>query len=142
MGEIDFDVLVFWLGCIEIKKDVLMQGLIDKFCVMFGLYFWDGVGDVLLGIYWCIVFDIVLVVVLLEDGYVVRGGFLFFVLLFVCMWVGGDVMYIVLLKIGEIIICCLLIRDIVVKQGCSGLLVFVIVEYEYLSGNWFCIWEQ
>ncbi|MAZ14972.1 MAG: protein dehydratase [Ahrensia sp.] len=130
------------VGTTQAREDVLTQGLIDKYRATFGTHLWDGAGDVPLGIHWCMALDTVPGSSLSEDGHAVRGGFLPPVPLPAHMWAGGDVIHIAPLKIGETFTRRSVIGDITAKQGRSGVLVFVSVEHEHLSGNQLCIREQ
>ena len=142
MGEIDLDAPAPWLGRTETKKDVLTQGLIDKFHATLCPHLWDGAGDVPLGIHWCIALDTVPAAALSDDGHAARGGFLPPVPLPARMWAGGDVTHLTPLKIGEAVTRRSVIGDITAKQGRSGTLVFVTVEHEYSSGGRLCIREK
>jgi 3-methylfumaryl-CoA hydratase len=142
MGELNLDALAPWLGRTETKKDVLTQGLIDKFRATLGPHLLDGAGDVPLGIHSGLTLDTAPHASLSEDGHAARGGFLPPVPLPARMWAGGEVTHITPLTIGDTITRRSVIGDITAKQGRSGTLVFVVVNHEYSSGDRLCIREQ
>lgn len=92
-------------------------------------------------IYLCLVLLIVFILGFGLDGYLVWGGFLFFVLLLCWMWVGGVFVFYDDIWVDEVVMCCLVIWDVMVKYGCSGVLCFVIVDYCIESGGCLVIEE-
>ena len=77
-----------------------------------------------------------------EDGHAKRGGFLPPVPLPRRMWAGGRLEFLQPLQVGETITRTSTIKDVTIKQGRSGSLVFVCVKHDFSSAHGLALSEE
>lgn len=77
-----------------------------------------------------------------EDGHAKRGGFLPPVPLPRRMWAGGRLEFLQPLRVGESVTRVSTIKDVTVKQGRSGALVFVCVQHEFSNAQGLALREE
>jgi 3-methylfumaryl-CoA hydratase len=77
-----------------------------------------------------------------EDGHAKRGGFLPPVPLPRRMWAGGRLDFRQPLRVGETVTRVSTIKDVTVKQGRSGALVFVCVRHEFSNAQGLALAEE
>jgi 3-methylfumaryl-CoA hydratase len=76
------------------------------------------------------------------DGHAKRGGFLPPVPLPRRMWAGGRLEFVQPLRVGETVTRVSTIRDVTVKEGRSGALVFVCVRHEFSNAQGLALSEE
>ncbi|MDH5204752.1 MAG: MaoC family dehydratase N-terminal domain-containing protein, partial [Hylemonella sp.] len=77
-----------------------------------------------------------------EDGHARRGGFLPPVPLPRRMWAGGRLDFLQPLRVGDAVTRVSTIKDVTVKQGRSGSLVFVCVRHEFSNPQGLALTEE
>jgi len=77
-----------------------------------------------------------------EDGHAKRGGFLPPVPLPRRMWAGGRLDFLQPLRVGETVTRVSTIKDVTVKEGRSGALVFVCVRHEFSNAQGLALSEE
>ena len=77
-----------------------------------------------------------------EDGHARRGGFLPPVPLPRRMWAGGRLDFLQPLRVGEAVTRVSTIKDVTVKEGRSGALVFVCVRHEFSNAQGLALSEE
>ena len=77
-----------------------------------------------------------------EDGHAKRGGFLPPVPLPRRMWAGGRLDFLQPLRVGDVVQRVSTIKDVTVKQGRTGALVFVCVRHEFSNAQGLALTEE
>jgi 3-methylfumaryl-CoA hydratase len=77
-----------------------------------------------------------------EDGHAKRGGFLPPVPLPRRMWAGGRLDFLRPLRVGETVTRTSTIKDVTIKQGRSGSLVFVCVRHDFQTAQGLALGEE
>ena len=77
-----------------------------------------------------------------EDGHAKRGGFLPAVPLPRRMWAGGRLEFLQPLRVGETVTRVSSIKDVSIKQGRSGALVFVCVKHDFQTAQGLALSEE
>lgn len=116
-----------WIGNSETRRDVMTQGLLDRFTATVG-----GKADALAvqpGLHWCLGLPDAPMAELGEDGHPGKGGFLPPVPLPRRMWASSAVEFLAPIGVGCEIERVSTVAEIKAKSGKSGDLVFVEVDH-------------
>lgn len=128
--ELDIEHLRSWIGKTEQKSETVTAPLVDRFNATFDIAGEAEDGDVApLLIHLCLAPPTAPTAGLGEDGHPARGGFLPPVPLPRRMWAAGGMEFHDDIRIGELVTRTSTIRDVVVKEGRSGVLCFVTVDH-------------
>ncbi|MFD1881602.1 FAS1-like dehydratase domain-containing protein [Paracoccus pacificus] len=142
---IDIDHLRQWIGREEVRSEIAGAALVDRFNATFDLEdaardgapdggAYDGAVAPAL-IHLCLAPPAAPTAGLGPDGHPARGGFLPPVPLPRRMWAGGSFAFLDDVRVGETVTRRSTIRDVVVKQGRSGILCFVTVDHRIDSNG-------
>jgi len=143
MSTLDLDHLRQWIGCEEVKAELVTAALVDRFKATF-----DQAGEVKDGdpapimIHLCLAPPTAPTASLGPDGHPARGGFLPPVPLPRRMWAGGAFTFHDEIRVGELVTRRSTIRDVSVKEGRTGTLCFVTVDHRIDSAGRLVIEER
>lgn len=131
-SEIDVPLLQQWIGRTEQAEDVIAPRLVREFLATL-----DKSEDLPepgitapLAIHWCLSPPTVKASRIGPDGHPMRGAFLPPVPLPRRMWAGGGLEFHDRLRVGDVVQRNSSIKDVIVKEGRSGILCFVTVQHE------------
>lgn len=134
--QVDIDHLREWIGREQVEAEWLSPTLVRQFNATFDRTSGAEEGDVApLLIHFCLTQPIAPTAGLGEDGHPARGGFLPPVPLPRRMWAGGAFEFQDDIRVGETLERRSTIRDVVLKEGRTGVLCFVTVEHVITSGG-------
>ncbi|WP_121061053.1 FAS1-like dehydratase domain-containing protein [Chachezhania antarctica] len=134
--QVDIDHLRQWIGREQVEAERLSRTLVRQFNATFDRQSGAEEGDIApLLIHFCLTQPIAPTSELGDDGHPARGGFLPPVPLPRRMWAGGAFSFQDDIRVGEIVERRSTIRDVVLKEGRTGVLCFVTVEHEIRSGG-------
>lgn len=132
--DLDIDHLRQWVGRQQSDSELMTPTLVRQFNATFDRVSGTEIGDAApLLIHFCLAQPIAPGAELGPDGHPARGGFLPPVPLPRRMWAGGAFRFHADIRIGETVTRRSTIRDVVVKQGRTGVLCFVTVDHEVTS---------
>jgi 3-methylfumaryl-CoA hydratase len=120
-----------WVGKTEENRDLVTEGLIERFVATVGRELADRTPPPTLGLHWCLSPPVVPLSETGPDGHPARGGFLPPVPLPRRMWAGGHMLLHELPRAGDEVLCHSRIADVQLKQGRTGPLCFVAVDHAY-----------
>ncbi len=129
---VDVDQLREWIGRKSEAQDLVSPQLVARFGATIGGSP-SGAEVAAPGVQWCLAPDAVSMDALGEDGHPRKGGFLPPVPLPRRMWAAGRLDFHIPLKVGDLVTRQSVIRDVKVKTGKTGQLVFVEVAHAYTS---------
>lgn len=141
-ADLDMEHLQSWVGSTESVTDQVTDSLIDRFCATFYDKLWPMEGGVPLGLHWCLAPPAAPGDLLGADGHPKRGGFLPPVPLPSRMWAGGELLFHDLFRAGDKVSRCSEVKNVVLKEGSSGPLVFVTLEHLCSVGDRLIITER
>ncbi|NPD17716.1 protein dehydratase [Xinfangfangia sp. D13-10-4-6] len=133
---LDLDHLRQWIGREETASEHVTAALVARFNATFdreGVSAQGAAGPLMLHL--CLAQPVAPTSGLGPDGHPARGGFLPPVPLPRRMWAGGQMEFTGDIRIGEEMTRHSTIRDVVVKEGRSGVLCFVTVDHRISSGG-------
>jgi len=132
----DLDHLRSWVGRQDRGSQTLSPMLVQQFNATFDRTFSTQQGDVApLLIHFCLAQPTAATAELGPDGHAARGEFLPPVPLPRRMWAGGAFTFHGDIRVGETVDRVSTIKNVVLKQGRTGLLCFVTVEHQIRSGG-------
>lgn len=132
MTTLDVAHLKTWIGRTMEVRDLVTPRLIEGFRATFAPHLADvAPGDAPLALHWCLAPPAAPMAELGPDGHPARGGFLPPVPLPRRMWAGGSLETLAPLKDGDTVIRTSRVADLSVKEGRTGTLCFVNVDYEF-----------
>lgn len=131
----DMPDLSAWVGRTETKRDVVTDGLVERFVATLGAKLAGHEPPPTLGLHWCLAPPAVPEEETGPDGHPARGGFLPPVPLPRRMWAGGRITFHDLLRAGDEVVRASRIADVKSKQGRTGPLCFVAVDHVYTTAR-------
>lgn len=129
------DDLSRWIGRTETKRDIVTDGLVERFVATLGAKLADREPPATLGLHWCLAPPAVPEDETGPDGHPARGGFLPPVPLPRRMWAGGRIAFHDQLRAGDEVVRVSRIADVQMKQGRTGPLCFVAVDHVYTTAR-------
>jgi 3-methylfumaryl-CoA hydratase len=143
MTALDLPHLQSWVGRSIQARDAVTPRLVEEFRAAFDPHLAPvGNGEAPLALHWCLAPPAAPMAELGPDGHPARGGFLPPVPLPRRMWAGGSLETLGALKIGNDVVRMSRIADVSVKEGRTGKLCFVNVDYEFSTGAGVAIRER
>lgn len=129
------DDLSRWAGRTETMRDVVTDGLVERFVATLGKTLAGREPPATLGLHWCLAPPAVPEDETGPDGHPARGGFLPPVPLPRRMWAGGRITFHDLLRAGDEVVRVSGIAEVQMKQGRTGPLCFVAVDHVYTTAR-------
>jgi 3-methylfumaryl-CoA hydratase len=143
MTALDLPHLKSWVGRSIQARDAVTPRLVEEFRATFDPHLARvGEGETPLALHWCLAPPAAPMAELGSDGHPARGGFLPPVPLPRRMWAGGSLETLGALKIGDDVVRTSRIADVSVKEGRTGTLCFVNVDYEFSTSAGIAIRER
>jgi len=131
MSSFDSNYLQQWIGRSQTASDTVTSHLVQALRASLFVDIGDsGRGEVAPATtHWCLAQPVVPMDALGPDGHPSRGGFLPPVPLPRRMWAGGELEFLMDLRVGDEVSRTSMIADITMKEGRSGSLCFVAVDH-------------
>jgi 3-methylfumaryl-CoA hydratase len=129
----DAPTLTAWVGRTESRRDLVTEGLVERFVATLGREMAGRPSPPTLGLHWCLAPPAVPLAETGPDGHPARGGFLPPVPLPRRMWAGGAMTIHDTLSAGESVTRLSHIGDVRMKEGRTGQLCFVSVDHTYTT---------
>jgi 3-methylfumaryl-CoA hydratase len=143
MTAIDVAHLKTWIGRTAQAQDIVTPRLIDGFRATFDPHLAPvPAGNAPLALHWCLAPPAAPMAELGPDGHPARGGFLPPVPLPRRMWAGGSIETLGPLKSGDAVTRTSRVADLSLKEGRSGTLCFINVDYEFATPHGVAIRER
>lgn len=143
MTAIDIAHFRTWIGRTMQAEDIVTPRLIEHFRATFDPHLAPvAAGDAPLALHWCLAPTAAPMAELGADGHPARGGFVPPVPLPRRMWAGGSIETLAPLKSGDPVTRTSRIADLNLKEGRSGTLCFVNVDYEFATPRGLAIRER
>ncbi len=143
MSSVDIDYLRSWIGRERSSTDLITPRLATSLYAVLDI---DKPGEngapAPAGIHWCIAPDIVPMSGIGPDGHPSRGGFLPPIPFPRRMWAGGSLTFFDRLRVGDEVTRSSTIKDVELKQGKSGELIFVTVQHDYATPRGLALTER
>lgn len=132
MADVDIDYLRTWIGREQHKADTISPRLVESYNSIFNAEPNSKAGEIApVGIQWCLAPDMAPMKELGPDGHPERGGFLPPIAFPRRMWAGGNLTFSGAFRVGDEIVKHSVIKDVVLKTGRTGPLIFVTVHHDY-----------
>ncbi|MFD1507098.1 hypothetical protein FE374_03290 [Georgenia yuyongxinii] len=143
VNSLDVDALRSWMGRTVVTTDVLTTGAVERFnATTRGSVTSSGAGSVNPLLVWALAPEAVAHHELGEDGHPLRGEFLPPVPLPRRMWAASSLSFYRALAVGEPARTASTVRDVTLKHGSTGPLVFVTVERATTSAGELAVHEE
>lgn len=143
MAQLDINHLREWVGRKDSASERITAQLVQRFNATLGLSCGTMLNEAApLLIHFCLAQPAVAGASLGSDGHPARGGFLPPVPLPRRMWAGGAFTFHESLRIGDDVSRVSEIKDVVLKEGRSGQLIFVTVEHRISVAGLGCVTER
>ena len=143
MSSVDIDYLKSWIGRERSSTDLITPRLATSLYAVLDI---DKLGEngapAPAGIHWCIAPDIVPMSGIGPDGHPSRGGYLPPIPFPRRMWAGGSLTFFDRLRVGDEVTRSSTIKDVELKQGKSGALIFVTVQHDYATTRGLALTER
>lgn len=136
--SLDIDVLRQWIGREQVAHDVVTPRLIAEWSSCFDdTATTDTATDTgpFPGLHWCLTPETPHLKSLDADGHIARGGFLPPISLPHRLWAGGRLEHLDSLHVGDEVRRRSMVEDVILKQGRSGPLCFVMVRHEFTTSR-------